>query len=256
MILVYLIILLLTLMNSNKSETPTKIPPVYIAHGGGPLPLQNEPGHKDLVASLKNIKTLIPKPKAIVIISAHWEESVVTILENPNSDLLFDYYGFSDESYKYTYKAPYAENVNKRISELFNLNKIQFKKESKRGYDHGVFIPLLLMYPECDIPITQISLESNLDPMGHIKIGEALSELSNEGVLIIGSGLSFHNMRSLMGNVCSESIDLNKQFHNYLKDIFENSKYSSDHRIAFFHLDNNSIRWSLEYFEFSNMSFK
>ena len=232
MIITYLLIAFISyylMDNKDNNDNKTNIPPIYIAHGGGPMPLLNDPGHKELVDSLKQLTTLYQKPKAILVVSAHWEEKDVTILENPNSELLFDYYGFPKETYKYSYKAPFAKDVNERLVKLFEENKIPFKKETNRGYDHGVFIPLLIMYPNADIPITQISLKSNLNPEEHIKIGEALSSLSNLGVLILGSGLSFHNMGAFQQGTMDKSS--NENFNNYLKDIFQNSNHSVENRV-------------------------
>ena len=132
MIITYLLIAFISyylMDNKDNNDNKTNIPPIYIAHGGGPMPLLNDPGHKELVDSLKQLTTLYQKPKAILVVSAHWEEKDVTILENPNSELLFDYYGFPKETYKYSYKAPFAKDVNERLVKLFEENKYLLKKK-------------------------------------------------------------------------------------------------------------------------------
>lgn len=212
-----------------ETNSQINIPPVFIAHGGGPMPLMNDPTHEPMIQSLKELVSQIPKPEAILVISAHWEEKTLTILETPDPDLYFDYSGFPEECYTYKYKAPIAKEVNEKLKSLFEKNGISYKSEKKRGYDHGVFVPLLLMYPDADIPIAQISLVKTLDPEEHIKIGNAISSLSQEGVLILGSGFSYHNFQGLF-NPTKQVIENNLKFHNYLKDTFENTLYSPEKR--------------------------
>jgi aromatic ring-opening dioxygenase catalytic subunit (LigB family) len=220
----------LTEMDSIGKEVLKKIiPPVFVAHGGGPMPLLGDPYHADMIKAMKNLPKLIPRPNAILVISAHWEEKFFTLLETPNPDLLFDYYGFPDECYKYKYPAPLATKVNSRIKYLFESSEIKLKSEKQRGYDHGVFVPLLLAYPEADIPVTQISLNSSLDPELHFRVGEIISTLSQDGVLILCSGLSFHNMKGFF-SPSKEIINASIEFHNYLKDALANKNYSNDER--------------------------
>ncbi len=182
-----------------------KMPTLFIPHGGGPCFFMDwdPPGMWDEMAKyLRGISDDIgPTPKAIVLISGHWEEDVVTVQNNPAPDMLFDYFGFPEHTYQLEYPAPGAPEVADRITSLLAENGIKSRQDSKRGFDHGVFIPLLLAYPDAKIPVVQMSLRSDLDPAHHIEIGKALEPMRDEGILFIGSGLSYHNMKTLMQNL-------------------------------------------------------
>lgn len=173
-----------------------RMPVIYLPHGGGPMPLLNDPDHRELTAFMRDIGARVSKPQAILVISAHWEEPVTTILSSPAPGMLYDYYGFPPESYEFKYPAPGNPALAARIQELLNQHGIASALDDQRDYDHGVFVPLLLMYPAADIPVIQISLLGSLNPAAEIAVGRAIAPLRDEGVLIIGSGLSFHNMRA------------------------------------------------------------
>ena len=130
------------------------IPPIFVSHGGGPLPILGDKSHSEMIRHIKKIPTMIPKPNKILIISAHWEESEFTIFDNPNPELLYDYYGFPEESYNLNYPIKLASDLNKSLSEIFEKKNIIYKKSQSRNFDHGVFIPLMLMYPQLDIPVS------------------------------------------------------------------------------------------------------
>jgi aromatic ring-opening dioxygenase catalytic subunit (LigB family) len=140
-----------------------RTPAAYIPHGGGPLPILGEASHLELAAWLKTFaKTYLPKPPtSIIVISAHWEANVPTILCNPEPPLYYDYYGFPKESYDLKYPAKNNVKLVERISGLLKSNSIEHKLDPERGYDHGVFIPLLLMYPQANIPVVQVGLIGN-----------------------------------------------------------------------------------------------
>jgi aromatic ring-opening dioxygenase catalytic subunit (LigB family) len=145
---------------------------------------------------LKSIPNRLPeRPKAILIISAHWQTSEFSITAGEQPELIYDYYGFPEHTYQLTYPACGAPVLADRISQLLTDAGIANEKNTIRGFDHGTFIPLKLMYPEADIPVVQLSLRNNLDPKAHLAAGQALASLRKDGVLIIGSGMSFHNMR-------------------------------------------------------------
>ena len=171
---------------------------IYIPHGGGPLPLIDEAGNRNMNAYLRSIPQSIEKPDSIIVFSAHWEEPVVSITSKPSPGLLFDYYGFPPETYQYQYPAPGHPRLAERAAALLREAGIEVRLDAERDLDHGVFIPLMLMYPQADIPCIQISLCNSLDAAFHIKLGSALSSLKAENLLVIGSGFSFHNMRVLM----------------------------------------------------------
>ncbi len=169
---------------------------VYFSHGGGPLPILGDPSHQEMISFMKKLPQEIEKPEAIIVISAHWEEAVPSIIESNNPTLFFDYYGFPKEAYEIKYAPPGNIELIKQIKELFGKNNMQLSIDAKRGLDHGVFIPLLMMYPDADIPVTQISLIKGLDPDRHLLMGKVLNQLLNQRVLLIGSGFSFHNMNA------------------------------------------------------------
>ncbi len=145
---------------------------------------------------LEGIPARLPsKPKAILMVSAHWEEPEFTLLETPEPKLRYDYFGFPKATYELNYPAPLSSHLNSRIKQCFAEAQQKLAGEFSRDYDHGVFVPLMVMFPEADIPIAQLSLKSGLDPTEHIRIGKLLAQLRREEVLIIGSGLSYHNLR-------------------------------------------------------------
>jgi aromatic ring-opening dioxygenase catalytic subunit (LigB family) len=164
-------------------------------------------------AFLRAIPAMIgARPKAILVISAHWECPELTVLSTAKHSLLYDYYGFPEHTYELTYPASGAPEVGERIQALLSQTGFASKEEHQRGLDHGVFIPLKLIYPDANIPVVQLSLLDDLDPARHLAIGHALAPLRDEGVLIIGSGLSYHNLRDFfapntMANQASVQFD-------------------------------------------------
>lgn len=152
-------------------------------------------GEQPIVADfLGSYQSTIPLPTAILIITAHWITDTIQVSAAPQgTKLYFDYGGFPAESYEYKYPAPVSIDLSERVCNLLKSSNIPCAKDTKRGWDHGVFVPLMLMYPEANIPIVAMSIHTSLDPALHISIGKALAELREEGVLIVGSGASFHN---------------------------------------------------------------
>ena len=188
----------------NRSE---RLPTLFIPHGGGPCFFMDPmPGlaadtWDKMAAYLKNISANLPQaPQAILVISAHWECALPTVLNAENYALLYDYYGFPEHTYQLTYPAHGSAAVANRVHELLRQANLPTANESKRGLDHGVFIPFKLIYPDANIPIVQLSLLDNLDPATHFALGQALAPLRDEGVLIVGSGLSYHNLRHFFAN--------------------------------------------------------
>lgn len=172
--------------------TTPPMPMLYLPHGGGPLPLLGDPGHRELTAFLSTWPQTVPTPEVILMFSAHWEHDVAAISSAAQPGMIFDYYGFPPESYTYQYSAPGAPEMAQRIAELLQQAGIAHVLDPERGYDHGTFVPLMLMYPEAQIPVVQVSLLNHLDARQHLELGKALAPLREQGVLIVGSGLSFH----------------------------------------------------------------
>lgn len=203
---------------------------LYIPHGGGPLPLIDEATYGNLNAYLREFRHSIEKPDAIVVVSAHWEESVISVTANPSPPLIFDYYGFPPETYEYQYPAPGKPELAERANLLLTRAGIDSRLDHVRGFDHGLFVPLMLMYPQADIPCIQISLSHSLDASLHIAMGKALAGLKQENLLILGSGYSFHNLSVMMGKADQASQDKNQQFESWLADTCSNPELTETER--------------------------
>jgi len=149
-------------------------------------------------AYLKSVAASLPeKPKALLVVSGHWEENAFTFTgaaDHPG--LIFDYFGFPPETYQLTWPAPGAPGLAQRASKLLEAAGLPTAIDPARGFDHGVFVPLKVAFPQADIPVVQMSLHRSLDPALHVAAGQALAPLREEGVLVLGSGMSFHNMRA------------------------------------------------------------
>ncbi len=182
------------------------------------MPLLGDAGHREMVACLEHIASTIPKPDALLVVSAHWEEPLPTLTAGKSPPLIYDYYGFPDESYQIRYPCPGAPSMAGEIRELLGSAGIEARLDETRGFDHGLFVPLKIMYPDADIPCIQMSLVSTLDPAMHIAIGQALAALNRKNVLVIGSGFSFHNLRAFFAADTAESRGLNQAFEAWLAD--------------------------------------
>nr|ANH20400.1 catechol dioxygenase 3 [Endoconidiophora polonica] len=183
-----------------------RAPVVCLSHGGGPLPLLNDPDHKDIISSLKN---RVPKilglgtarqPRAIAVVTAHWQADTPSISSGKHHDLLYDYYGFPKETYKLKYDAPGSPEIAAEIAKAIESEGLIPNLDAKRGWDHGVFVPFLLIHPEANIPIVQVSILGSEDPASHFRIGAALGKLRDQNIAILGSGFaSFHNLPVMFG---------------------------------------------------------
>lgn len=210
---------------------------LYISHGGGPLPLLGDPDHLEMVECLKAFAAKLPKPSAILVVSAHWEESLPTITSGAAPGLIYDYYGFPPESYEIEYPSPGEPALAQQVCEVLEAEGIKARMDERRGYDHGMFVPLKIMYPQADIPCIQLSLVSNLDAETHLAIGRALRAIDHDNLLVIGSGFSFHNMRAFFA---PETVDIqtgNKGFESWLKDVCSSADIDEAER------SNRLIQW-------------
>ena len=178
-----------------------RLPTYFIPHGAGPcffMEWTRGPADTwDKTASwLKGLLATLPaRPKAILLVSGHWEEPVFTVGSGQHPPLIFDYHGFPEPTYRLRFDAPGSPELAQRVRDLLGQAGMLTAENAERGYDHGVFIPLKLVTPEADIPVVQLSLRADLDPDAHLAAGRALAPLRDEGVLIVGSGMSWHNMR-------------------------------------------------------------
>jgi aromatic ring-opening dioxygenase catalytic subunit (LigB family) len=176
-----------------------RLPTYFISHGGGPWPWLEGPFRRQfdkLEGSLQEIAAEVgEKPRAVLMISGHWEASKPTVQSGARPGMVYDYSGFPPHTYSIRYGAPGSPEVARRVKELLEAAGIPAALDPERGFDHGTFAPLQAMYPQADVPIVQLSLKHGYDPAEHLAIGRALAPLRDEGVLIVGSGLSFHNLR-------------------------------------------------------------
>ncbi len=204
-------------MMSAASDQKARI--VYFSHGGGPLPILGDPSHQAMIDFMTALPNRLPRPEAILVISAHWEETAATLLGASNPPMFYDYYGFPDQAYEIQYPAPGSPPLAERIADLLKWNGFPVEIDARRGFDHGLFIPLKMMYPQADIPCLQLSLLRGLDPVRHIALGKALQELMQENILIVGSGFSFHNLQAFMWGGQERPDPANDAFQNWLIEV-------------------------------------
>lgn len=204
-----------------------KLPTFYLPHGGGPWHVMDD-AFGDPVGYGKLREYLVKfgqeysqKIKAILVISAHWEEDFPTVQFGSNPPLLYDYYGFPESTYHLNWPASGNTELSERIENLIKASGFITKREFKRGYDHGTFVPLMIAFQKPKIPVVQLSLVKTLDAETHINLGKAIEPLRDEGVLIIGSGMSYHNMRGFISGGTSDAENAEK-FNNWLSETITN----------------------------------
>jgi aromatic ring-opening dioxygenase catalytic subunit (LigB family) len=177
---------------------PQKLPVYFLSHGGGPWPWmrQEMPVVWDkLDASLKSIPaSLDVKPRALLIITSHWREKEFVISSNANPPMIYDFGGFPAHTYQVSYPAPGFPDLAQHVLQLLQSAGLPARLDGERGFDHGTYTIAYPMFPLADVPIVQLSIQKRYDSRVHIELGRSLKSLRNEGVLILGSGLSFHNL--------------------------------------------------------------
>lgn len=213
----------------NSASSSTLSPVLYVPHGGGPLPILGDERHQKMIAFLTEIATQLSEPSAIVVISAHWEEDQATLTGGAHPGLIYDYSGFSPEAYQIQYDAPGDPKLAQDLRRMISAHDLPAGIDEQRGFDHGLFIPLKLMFPDARIPCVQLSLLKNLDPKMHIELGKAIAPLRKQNVLIIGSGMSFHNMRAFF-SFSTDGIAANEAFNDWLIDTCTAPSLSSEQR--------------------------
>ncbi len=193
--------------------TTAALPVFFISHGGGPWPWMREQtgtSYDKLAESLARMPAQWGvTPKAILMISAHWEASAFTVQSGEKPEMIYDYGGFPEHTYRIHYSAPGSPEVARRVRELIEATGLPAAEDAQRGYDHGCFSPMAAIYPQADVPVVQLSLKRGLDPAEHLALGRALAPLREEGVAIVGSGLSYHNLRAFgaAGREASHAFD-------------------------------------------------
>ncbi|MGB9115577.1 DODA-type extradiol aromatic ring-opening family dioxygenase [Bradyrhizobium sp.] len=171
-------------------------PSLFLSHGAPTLPLTDTPAR----AFLKELGGMLPRPKAILVVSAHWETAFPTVSAVERNDTIHDFGGFPRALYELQYPAAGSPRVAARVFDLLRASGFDCKIDHRRGLDHGAWVPLLLMYPQADIPVLQLSIQPHLGTRHHLLIGHALAPLRDEGVLIIGSGSMTHDLSEFRGH--------------------------------------------------------
>ncbi|MEP7303735.1 MAG: class III extradiol ring-cleavage dioxygenase [Caldimonas sp.] len=192
----------------------TRLPAFYVTHGGGPWPWmegRSAEAHAGLARGLREVPGLAgARPRAVLMVSAHWEAPEFSLMTSPRPRMLYDYNNFPENTYRVSYPAPGAPaELVDEAQALLEGAGVAVRRDPARGYDHGTFVPMHVAWPEADLPILQLSLRQGLDPAEHLAVGRALAPLRDRGVLVIGSGSSYHNLRAMgpEGRVPSATFD-------------------------------------------------
>ena len=184
------------------SSSAKRQPTYFISHGGGPWPWMTGPfrdAQHQLEESLQRLPSELPeRPKAILMVSGHWEAPGFTVQTHPNPPMFYDYGGFPEEMYRIQYPAPGSPALAGRVVELLSAAGIAVREDAERGFDHGMYSVLFPAWPDADVPVVQLAVDQRFDPEEHLAVGRALAPLRDEGILILASGFSYHNLR-LMG---------------------------------------------------------
>ena len=201
----------------------TTLPTYFISHGGGPWPWMKERmggAYDQLAASLRDMpRQLGSTPKVVLVISGHWEEGEFTVMSGSSPPMIYDYSGFPEHTYRIQYAAPGSPQTAQRVRSLLEDAGFDARLDAQRGFDHGTFAPLAVIYPGANIPVLQLSLKHGYAPMDHIAVGRALAPLRDEGVLIIGSGLSYHNLREFGPNAREPSALFDRWLQETLVEV-------------------------------------
>ncbi len=187
----------------SEAQQQERMPVAFVPHGGGPWPfvdmgIRDEEGFAALGSYLRSLKGL-PKtpPRALLVVSAHWEAQVPTVMSGEHPPLLFDYYGFPQASYELTWPALGSPTLARRVQALLSEAGIPNAENASRGFDHGTFVPFKVTWPDAEVPTVQLSLKVGLHAQEHLAIGRALAPLRDEGVFILGSGMTYHDLRAM-----------------------------------------------------------
>jgi 4,5-DOPA dioxygenase extradiol len=197
-----------------NSSIMNPLPALFISHGAPDLPIRDGA----VTHFLKSLHQRFPKPKAILVISAHWNSAKPTVSRAIQPQTIYDFGGFPNAVYQLNYPAPGAPELADRVISLLTQAGISSQIDPTRGFDHGAWTPLILAYPDADIPVTQLSIQYREGALHHFQIGQALAPLRAEGVLILGSGSATHNMRAFESRYDAPPPDWVKVFDEWLAE--------------------------------------
>ena len=215
--------------------TSSRLPALFLSHGGGPWHVMELwPGMRAQMAPLADhlagvVRDLPARPRAVLMVSAHWEAPVATLMTGAQPPLLYDNYGFPPEAYALRWPAPGAPDLARRVGALLADAGFEVAEDPARGFDHGTFVPMMLALPRADLPVLQLSLLSDLDPARHLAMGRALAPLRDEGVLMLGSGNTYHDMRGF-GHAASTAPS--KAFDDWLVETIALPRAAREARLA------------------------
>lgn len=197
-------------------------PVYYLSHGGGPWPYMS--GHframfSELERSLEDLPRQLPAPpKAVVVVSSHWITSCFSVSTSERPGMIYDYGGFPESMYQICYPAPGSPEVAALVADCLEAHGWSTERDSQRGLDHGTYSLLKPIYPEADVPVVQVSLRENMNPQEHFAMGQALAPLRDQGILILGSGQSFHNLRLRGPEATSTSVTFDRWLRSALNE--------------------------------------
>jgi aromatic ring-opening dioxygenase catalytic subunit (LigB family) len=201
----------------------SRLPAYFLSHGGGPWPYMEGEFRRrfdQLEASLVAIRReLEDRPRAALVVSGHWEEAAFTVSSGARPGMVYDYYGFPEHTYSIQYPAPGSPELAARVQDLLEAGGLACRSDASRGFDHGTFSMMKPLYPDADLPVVQLSLKSGYDPEAHIEAGRLLAPLRDEGVLILGSGFSWHNLRRMDASAAEPS----RAFDGWLQETLVRS---------------------------------
>jgi 4,5-DOPA dioxygenase extradiol len=201
-----------------------RIPPLFVSHGSPLLCLEpHTPAHQFLATALDRVlsESGAPRPRAVVVVSAHWEAATVAVTASPRPPQIYDMYGFPRALYEVLYTPPGEPALARRIVALLQAAGVTAHADAERGLDHGVWSPLTVMLPRADVPVIQVALHRDLDPALHLRIGHALAPLQHEGVLLLASGGAVHNLGTLRmgGGGVAPAEPWAARFDAHLRDV-------------------------------------
>jgi 4,5-DOPA dioxygenase extradiol len=198
------------------------LPSLFVSHGAPTLILENGP----TCDFLRGLGRAVPRPKAVLAVSAHWETSRPTASAALRPETIHDFYGFPDQLYRMAYPAPGAPDIARRAAELLSAHGIVNTIDPERGLDHGAWVPLMLLYPGAEIPVLQLSIQPQRGPAHHVAVGRALAPLRDEGVLVLASGGAIHNLRALSWNRSGAPGSWAQEFDDWLVRKIESGAVS------------------------------